>query len=109
MLTARDLDDPASPRVRRHLPQFQRAAVPDPAADRWDDWIRLLGERAGPGDDAETAMNIVTEGDFGTVCSSLVALPAFGAPVMKFAAGRPDQVPFETVTLEPAGRGQPPP
>jgi hypothetical protein len=44
-------------------------------------------------------MTIVTEGDFGTVCSTLIALPAFGQPIMKFAAGAPDQVPFDTVEL----------
>jgi len=99
MLTARDLNDPASDRVRHHLPRFQHAAVPDPAADQWEDWIRLLGQRAAPGDEPGDAMNIVTDGDFGTVCSSLVALPAFGAPIMKFAPGRPDEVPFETVAL----------
>jgi hypothetical protein len=99
MLTARDLNDPASARVRQHLPRFERTGVPDPAADRWDDWIRLLGRRAAPGEEPGDAMNIVTDGDFGTVCSSLVALPAFGAPIMKFAAGRPDEAPFETVTL----------
>jgi len=99
MLTARDLNDPASARMRRYLPQFERARVPDPAAEQWEHWIRLLGQRAAPGEDPGDAMNIVTDGDFGTVCSSLVALPAFGAPVMRFAAGRPDEVPFETVML----------
>jgi hypothetical protein len=44
-------------------------------------------------------MTIATDSDFGTVCSTLVALPAFGAPIMKFAAGAPDQAPFETVAL----------
>jgi hypothetical protein len=99
MLTARDLNDPASARVRRYRPQFEHAGVPDPAADQWEDWVRLLDQRAAPGDEPGDAMNIVTDGDFGTVCSSLVALPAFGAPVMKFAAGRPDEVPFERVVL----------
>jgi len=99
MLTARDLNDPASARVRHHLPQFERAGAPDPAAGKWDNWIRLLGQRAAPGEEPGDAMNIVTNGDFGTVCSSLVALPAFGAPIMKFAAGRPDEVEFETVAL----------
>jgi uncharacterized protein with NRDE domain len=98
MLTAHDLDDPASARVRRYLPRFRSAAVPDPGADRWADWIELLGERSVPGDEPGDAMNIVTDGEFGTVCSSLVALPAFGPPIMKFAAGRPDEVPFETVS-----------
>ena len=71
----------------------------DPGADRWDAWIELLGRRAPPGADPIDAMTIVTEGDFGTVCSSLVALPAFGPAIMKFAAGPPDRTPFAPVAL----------
>jgi uncharacterized protein with NRDE domain len=97
MITARDLNDTTSARVRRYLPQFERASPPDPGADRWDAWIELLGQRAAPGAEPGDAMTIVTEGDFGTVCSTLIALPAFGAPIMKFAAGTPDQTPFEKV------------
>jgi hypothetical protein len=99
MITARDLNDPTSARVRHFLPQFERAQAPDPGADDWRAWIELLGRRAAPGAEPGDAMTIETEGDFGTVCSSLVALPAFGAPIMKFAAGTPDQAPFETVAL----------
>jgi hypothetical protein len=99
MITARDLNDATSARVRHFLPQFERADPPDPGADRWDAWIELLGRRAPPGAEPHDAMTIVTDGDFGTVCSSLIALPAFGAPIMKFAAGPPDQAPFETVAL----------
>ncbi len=99
MITARDLNDTSSARVRHFLPPFERADAPDPGAGRWDAWIELLGRRAPPGADPIDAMTIVTEGDFGTVCSSLVALPAFGPPVMKFAAGAPDQTPFATVVV----------
>jgi Transport and Golgi organisation 2 len=99
MLTARDLNDATSARVRHFLPQFERAAPPDPGADQWDAWIELLGRRAPPGADPVDAMTIVTEGDFGTVCSSLVALPPSGPPIMKFAAGTPDRTPFETIPL----------
>jgi Transport and Golgi organisation 2 len=96
MITARDLNDATSARVRRYLPQFERASPPDPGADQWNDWTLLLGRRAGRGDQPGDAMTIA-DGDFGTVCSTLVALPAFGAPIMKFAAGAPDEAPFETV------------
>ena len=99
MITARDLNDPTSARVRHFLPQFARAQPPDPGADDWRAWIELLGRRAALGAEPGDAMTIETEGDFGTVCSSLVALPAFGAPIMRFAAGAPDRAPFETVEL----------
>jgi hypothetical protein len=99
MITARDLNHPTSARVRHYLPQFERASPPDPSADEWGAWIELLGRRAAPGAEPEDAMTIVTDGDFGTVCSTLIALPAFGMPIMKFAAGTPDRTPFETVAL----------
>ena len=50
------------------------------------------------------AMTVVTEGEYGTVSSCLIGLPAQGMPVMKFAAGRPDEAPFAAVDLRPAGR-----
>ena len=99
IITARDLNDPTSARVHHYLPQFEHASSPDPGADDWSAWIELLGRRAAPGADPGDAMTIVTDGDFGTVCSSLVALPAYGTPIMKFAAGTPDQAPFETIPL----------
>ena len=99
MITARDLNDPTSARVRHFLPQFERASPPDPGADDWHAWIELLGQRAASGAEPGDAMTIETDGDFGTVCSSLVALPAFGAPTMKFAAGAPDRAPFEPIAL----------
>jgi hypothetical protein len=97
MLTARELNDPASPRIGHYLGRFREAAVPDPGRDDWDAWIRLLADRAGPDDDPRDAMAIVTEGDYGTVCSSLVALPASGQPRMLFAGGVPGEAPFEAI------------
>ncbi len=77
MLTAYDRNDMRSPRIRRYLPRFRAAAVPDPDRGDWSAWIALLAERdhdsdSGPGG----AMNVVTQTGFGTVCSSLIALPA---------------------------------
>jgi hypothetical protein len=99
MITARDLNDATSARVRHYLPQFERASPPDPGADDWAAWIELLGRRAAPGADPLDAMTIVTDGDFGTLCSTLIALPAFGAPCMKFAPGTLDRAAFETIAL----------
>lgn len=105
MITAHDLDDPASARIRFHRPRFERAAPPDPGTGDWSPWQALLASReAEAGAGSEGAMTIVTGSGFGTVSSSLIALPAddgFGVkPVWRFAAGRPDQVPFEPVALE---------
>lgn len=103
MVTAHDCNDEASPRIRRFLPRFRAAAVPDPDHDDWREWITLLSDRiAEPGAGPGSAMNVVTESGFGTVCSSLLALPAphdaqRRRPRWLFANGRPDETPFYPV------------
>lgn len=102
MITAHDCNDTASPRIRRYLPLFRQAAVPRPELGDWRDWISLLRRRdVDPGGKPGGAMTVVTENGFGTVCSSLIALPN-GAnktdkPIWLFADGRPDSVEFEAV------------
>ena len=95
MITAHDLNDQTSPLIARHLPRFQRAKKPDPANDDWAAWIELLGDREATGSDPKTAINVTRAGSFTTVCSHLLALPAIGDPVLRFAAGRPDEAPFD--------------
>lgn len=113
MITALDRNDPKSARIRAYLPRFERAAPPDPDSGddgAWADWERLLASRVSEAAEAGMneagaagAMAIVTPSGFGTVSSSLIALPAVGAegkkPVWRFAAGRPGEVPFEPVAL----------
>lgn len=104
MLTAYDLNDTASPRMRHYLPRFAEASVPDPEAGDWAEWIDLLADvrhdpDAGPGG----AMRVITDTGFGTVSSSLLALPAEGRdaqPIWLFAAGPPGVVPFAPVSME---------
>ncbi len=101
LLTAWDLNDTESGRIRRFLPLFRNAREPDPDRGDWQDWIALLGTRDGGRDDdnREHAMNVVSTFGFGTSSSSLIALPADieREPVWLFAAGRPDEAPFEPV------------
>jgi len=104
MLTAHDRNDRHSERIRTYLPRFEAAAAPDPDAGDWSDWERLVASRdQGETGGAPSAMNIVTDFGFGTVSSALMALPAHEAddarPIWRFAAGRPDEVPFEPVAL----------
>jgi hypothetical protein len=103
MLTAGDLNDETSPRVRRYLPRFKAAAEPDPGTGDWAAWESLLAStERDPADSPRAAMTIVTDGPFGTVSSSLIALPQVGTdqkPIWRFASGRPGDAPFKDVAL----------
>jgi hypothetical protein len=100
MVTAYDRNNLRSPRIQRYLPKFEAAAAPRPDAGDWSDWVGLLAARdfdpdAGPGG----AMTVVTSTGFGTVCSSLLALPARRQEqfIWLFAAGRPGETPFRPI------------
>ena len=89
MVTAHDVDDPESPRVARHLARFSASIPPAPPA--WGEWPALLSDRSGlPGEQ----INVLPRAGFGTVSSSLLAIPATGPTVWLFAAGAPDKAPF---------------
>ena len=94
MVTAHDPDDPDSPRVARHLARFRAARPPGP--DDWAAWQDILADRSGP---AGEQINVVPRAGFGTVCSSLLALPQAGPPIWLFAAGPPNEAPFQPVQL----------
>jgi hypothetical protein len=92
MVTAHDPDDPESPRVARHFGRFRVVKPPEPGD--WQEWQAILADRSGePGQQ----INVVPRGGFGTVCSSLLALPRDGGAVWLFAAGPPDQAAFTPV------------
>lgn len=106
IVTAHDPDDPASPRGTRHLPRFRTAPAPDPARGDWSAWITLLSDGSG----GDAALNVPAREGFGTVCSSLVGIPASDPPIWLFAAGPPGQAPFHPIPLTvalpaAAGRG----
>ena len=103
LLTAVDLNDETSARVRRYRPLFQNAAIPDPDQGDWSAWEALMASReheldAGP----RGAMAIVTDGAFGTVSGSLIALPSVDVkkkPIWRFRKGLPGTAPFVDVPL----------
>lgn len=102
MFTAHDRNDLSSPRIRRYLPVAREAAPPDPQRGDWSAWERLLADRgSGEQPGREGALNVLTDFGFGTVSSFVLALPARGRfdvhPRFRFAAGRPDLVPFDDV------------
>ncbi len=94
MVTAHDPDDWDSPRVARHLARFRAAQAPEPPD--WLEWRNILADRAGP---PGAQMNVVPRGGFGTVCCSLLAFPRTGPASWLFAAGPPDEAPFQPVAL----------
>lgn len=112
MMTAYDLNDPASPRTRRHLDDLRAAGVPDPDKGDWRAWQAIMARSAAGDPEAppEAAMT-VDLGGFQTVSSSLIALPAAPLapgeeppdPVWLFAPGRPDQHLYQPVNLAAAG------
>lgn len=91
MVTARDPDDPESPRIMRHLERFREAAVPRPETGDWAAWREILADRSGL---AGSEINVPERSGFGTVCSSLAAIPRAGKPIWLFAAGPPDRAEF---------------
>ena len=104
MITAHDLNDLSSPRIRAYLPRFRGASPPDPGAGEWQAWEALLASQAPAGNggpQAGMAIKAESMASFGTVSSALIALPAGdGAPVWRFAPGMPGEVPFEDVKLD---------
>jgi hypothetical protein len=108
MITAQDRNDPTSGRVQAYLPRFEEAEPPDPKAGRWNSWARIMKAGCPRGsEDPYAAMTIVTDRGFGTVSSSLIALPGPpktlrerpNRPVWQFAPGRPDQARYKKVEL----------
>jgi len=102
LLTAAGLNDTSHARAKLYLPQFRLAAQPDPETGDWKAWQTLLASRLhDPAGGAEGAMTVVTDHGYGTVCSSLIALPAPALPrkppVFLFAAGRPGEAEFRRV------------
>ncbi|MGE4064488.1 MAG: NRDE family protein [Rhodospirillaceae bacterium] len=105
MFTAFDRNDRADQRIVHFRPLFESAPVPDPDADMWDGWTRLLGATEG-GSEAR-AMSFQMANGFGTSSSALLALPSAEQvfkkdgkrPVWLFAAGRPESAPFEPVDI----------
>ena len=99
MIESGELNDPTSARTRRYLPLFRAAPEPDLAADDRAGWAGLLADRTSETGDPRDAMCIVTDGEYGTVSSSLLALPAYAneRPAWLYAEGRPGEAAWERV------------
>lgn len=104
MMTALDLNDKASGRVAYYKPRFDAAAAPDVDGGDWSSWQELLASADhGADTDSRDAMSITTDFGFGTLSSSLIALPSMNfpdrKPIWQFAAGAPGTVSFVPVEL----------
>ena len=98
--TSSDRNDPDKPRVEAYLPLFEAAQTPDPEANDWSEWRRLMADRTGATRDEP--MCIVSDYGYGTVSSSLIALPKpapSALPRWSFAAGRPDITEFKPIDM----------
>lgn len=101
MLTAAELNDPSCARIAHYRPRFTRS-LPDPDRGDFAGWQALLADPGPAQGDPHQAMCICTDGDYGTVSSSLIALPADPArlPIWLFADGPPDRTPFQSVACD---------
>jgi uncharacterized protein with NRDE domain len=104
VLTAHDLNDTAaSPRARHYLPLFEDGPIPDPENSDWAAWEALLASKdMAPGEfEPNAAIHVETDYGFGTVSSSLMALPNRNEenlkPHWRFARVWPEREAFTTV------------
>ena len=102
MLTAGELDDAESSRIRRYRPLFAKAKAPDPDRNDFAAWQALLESRQVAAEDGPTgAMRFATETGFGTVCSSLIApsQPGHGERrwAFRFASWAPAAEPWKEI------------
>lgn len=110
MVTASDANDATDPRIALHLPRWRAQPPPEDGQGDWSAWEALLASRDG--DPLErSAMTFRLASGFGTVCSTIVALPAAGssreAPglVLRFAEGHPDHIAWRTLLPAPGPGG----
>jgi uncharacterized protein with NRDE domain len=97
MVTPDGFDIPSSPRFAAYFEALRAASPPAPDAGDWSSWTDLL--KHTDDDDPHRAMTVTGVDGFGTVSSTLLALPSDGAepPVLLFAAGPPSVTPYEPV------------
>jgi len=102
MITAQELNDIGSSRIRRYLDRFRAASPPDPDRGEWKNWQNFLADRERGDDSApDSSMNIFTDFGFGTVSSSLIALPGAQNPrptIWLFSPGQPGLCDYEPVS-----------
>ena len=102
MITADDLNDIKSPRIAKYLKRIRKASVPNPGTNDWDAWQKVLADQSEHIDgNPLTSINIKTDYGWGTVSSSLLAVPNSQERKgqWKFCPGTPDTTPFDFVEI----------
>lgn len=103
MLSAREMNDEKSDRIKLHLPRFRAAPAPEPDHDDWMTWQALLSSRKSE-TDVHGAMEVETDSGFETTSSSLIALPKpwneDRKPIWKFCSGKPSETNYDKVSLD---------
>jgi hypothetical protein len=102
ILTAYDFNDRRCQRTQTYLPRFKAAETPQPDENHWEEWEALLLSRESDSNDATDALRIVTDGEFNTVSSSLIALPSEDSevkPIWRFAHRYPNAEPYQKISL----------
>ena len=102
MLTSQEVNDRRNARIDAFLSDFERAHPPEPDTGDWTAWRAILADgRTDASVGPSSAMCITSDWGFGTVSSTLLALPAPGAEnpagIYLFADGRPDQAEYQPV------------
>lgn len=101
MITLDDLNSQVSSRIRRHHSRFIESKLPKPDQQDWGHWEELLRLTPTSEMNPYEALCYRTVNGFGTVNSSLLALPSAHMcrqpPVWRFAAGPPDSTTWEDV------------
>lgn len=104
MITSGELNDMKSPRIPNFLDKFKKATPPNLDANNWLAWQNLLSiQYYSHQTVSHEAMCIVTKEGYGTVSSSLIALPSKEKrnqkPVWLFSDGPPSEVIYKKVNL----------
>ena len=108
MLTIKDLNDRSHERIDAWLPRFQSATAPTPEdGGDWSDWEALMaGGQPTPQSGPRAAMSIADDGGYGTVSSSLIALPSVETaisgkikPIWLFCGAQPGTAPYTLTDL----------
>jgi hypothetical protein len=81
IIAADDLNELSTPRLAAAQPRFLAARPPEPDLDEWSAWQDLLSDdKPSPGAPPEAALRFRTPRGYGTVSSSLIALPSVLSP-----------------------------